>query len=466
MGTSSCEWEPVPAGSYAGLVDALMNLDDAALTDEFRSLELRRREVEARMAAIVRESERRSLPAEDGHRSVTAWVRAHTNCARTEAARLRRLAQAADSVPGLGDALFEGHIGGGQADELARARANPRCGDQLADSAEMLLDHAEHLSFEELRTVVKRWETLADLDGAQQDDDASHEARTASVGTMPDAAGAGVDIRASGGSGLVAAEFATIFTAFVEYEFQLDVAARTAEHGPDAPASLLPRTDAQRRYDALLRIFRRAAHAGVDGPATPLATVVNVLTDQHTLERVLALHGMCPPPDDLPTPDIAGQRIETSSGSVLAPDDVVLAALRGHVRRVVIDAASVPVDAGRKRRLFTGVARDLIKMMRPRCSHAGCTVPGEVCEVDHVAEWVDDHGLTDAANGRPRCGSHNRFKHQAKLKSHIDAQGRLVDYRPDGTPIAPAGRRIARSDTSGNGDEDADSDHGSADDAA
>ncbi|MEM8620284.1 MAG: nuclease-related domain-containing protein [Actinomycetota bacterium] len=32
-------------------------------------------------------------------------------------------------------------------------------------------------------------------------------------------------------------------------------------------------------------------------------------------------------------------------------------------------------------------------------SHAGCSVDGEVCEVDHVAEWVSENGLTDAANG-------------------------------------------------------------------
>ena len=35
-----------------------------------------------------------------------------------------------------------------------------------------------------------------------------------------------------------------IFERFVEEEFRADVAARTELYGPDAPASLLPRTDA------------------------------------------------------------------------------------------------------------------------------------------------------------------------------------------------------------------------------
>ncbi|MEM9517507.1 MAG: DUF222 domain-containing protein, partial [Actinomycetota bacterium] len=196
MGQSmaSDERDVTPAGAFAGLVEELATSDDVSLTEEFRSLELERRRIGARMAAIVREAERRSLPVADGHRSTKSWIRAHTNCGGGEANRLRKLADATDTVPGVGEALLGGHIGGGQADELARARANPRCGDQLPASAEMLLEHAEHLSYEEFRTVVKRWETLADLDGAQLDDDASHERRTASVRTTPDVAGRGLDV--------------------------------------------------------------------------------------------------------------------------------------------------------------------------------------------------------------------------------------------------------------------------------
>jgi hypothetical protein len=125
----------------------------------------------------------------------------------------------------------------------------------------------------------------------------------------------------------------------------------------------------------------------------------------------------------------------------LAPDDVIAACLSGVVRRVVIDAAGVVVDAGRKRRLFTGVARELALLLWQRCGHLGCTVPGDRCQVDHIAEWDADDGPTDQSNGHPRCDCHNPFKTKHRLRSVRDPNGYIVDYRADGTAMLPAGRR-------------------------
>lgn len=177
-------------------------------------------------------------------------------------------------------------------------------------------------------------------------------------------------------AGMVTAELLRIFQQFVDAEFVEDVAARTAEFGPDAPASMLPRTDAQRRFDALTELFRAAALAPADGVApTP---VVNVLVGLRTLERILARRGMGVEPE---------------------------ACLSGVGRRVVIDSASVVIDAGRKRRLFTGVAREVALLLWHRCVHLGCAVPADQCEVDHMDEWDGDGGGTDQVNARPRCGT-------------------------------------------------------------
>jgi Domain of unknown function (DUF222) len=146
------------------VVEELIGVADGELTDRFRALELERRRIDAEMAAIVREGERRAIHTVDGHRTMKHWVRAQINCPLGDAVRLRRLAAALDTVDDLGDALLDGHIGTPQAQELARLRAHPRCGDQLASAAPVLLQHAEHLSFEEFRVVARRWESLADLD--------------------------------------------------------------------------------------------------------------------------------------------------------------------------------------------------------------------------------------------------------------------------------------------------------------
>ena len=47
-----------------------------------------------------------------------------------------------------------GHIGTAQANELARLAANPRVADQLAPVLSVLMQHAEHLRFDDFRVVV------------------------------------------------------------------------------------------------------------------------------------------------------------------------------------------------------------------------------------------------------------------------------------------------------------------------
>ncbi len=419
----------------SGRVEQLAECDDDVLTERFRELELQRRAIECEMAGIVRAGERRGLHTVDGHRSMKQWIMAQTNCPSSDAARLRKLATAVDAVPALDGALASGHIGIAQANELARAAANPRVGDQLGAVAAILLQLAEHLCFEDFRVVVRRWETLADLDGAERNDEMSHDRRTASV----TAVNGSVRVHATGGTGMVTAELMGIFERFVEAEFAKDVAARTAEFGPDAPASKLPRTDAQRRYDAMVELFRAGVSAPADGVAP--APVVNVLVGLRTLQRLLARRGLGVDPEPPGPDELMVERIESSSGVTLAPDDVIAACLSGVVRRVVIDSASVVVDAGRKRRLFTGVARELALLLWQRCGHLGCTVPADRCEVDHMDEWDADHGATDQANARPRCDTHNPYKSEHRLRSVRGPNGYIVDYRADGTPMLPVGRR-------------------------
>jgi hypothetical protein len=129
------------------------------------------------------------------HTYWTGWLKANANYSSHQCTRLRRLARAVDDLPDIGDALWNGHIGSAQADELARVRANPRCGDQLGPSIELLLEQAEQLSFDDARSCLRRWVTLADLDGAHADRAANLERRTATVVDLDGT----LHLRASGG---------------------------------------------------------------------------------------------------------------------------------------------------------------------------------------------------------------------------------------------------------------------------
>ncbi len=97
------------------------------------------------------------------------------------------------------------------------------------------------------------------------------------------------------------------------------------------------------------------------------------------------------------TPDPASvldRRCETEAGVSVHPHDVLRAALSGHVRRVVVDAAGTVIDKGRKTRLYTGSARDAAKLLISRCQHPGCRMPARFSQVDHADEWIADEGGT------------------------------------------------------------------------
>lgn len=422
-------------------VGELDGMTDTQLTERFRELELTMRRSEAEMARLVAEVDRRGSWDVDGHRSIRGWMKANANWSNHQVTHRRRLARLVATIPEAGDALADGHIGIAQAEELARARANPRCGDQLEDAADVLLEHAEHLSYEHFRTCVRRWEILADADGAHRDRDRNHENRTALVTELDGA----THISASGGTALDAAEFQAIFDRFLQSEFDEDVAARTEAYGPNAPADLLPRSNAQRSYDALRSIFRAAAAAGPDA-ARPVDVLINVVVDQFSYELALAGHQLLPEPNDLVEPPIDRRRSETDTGIALTPADVVQASLRGLVRRAVMDTAGVIVDLGRRQRLFTGGARDAAKLMASRCDHPGCDVPITGTEVDHAAEWVRDHGHTNPGNATNTCRAHNKHKHRAGVTVTRSRSGYLIFRRHDGSVMSPVGRRPPPSD--------------------
>ncbi|HWM21382.1 MAG TPA: HNH endonuclease signature motif containing protein, partial [Ilumatobacteraceae bacterium] len=127
------------------------------------------------------------------------------------------------------------------------------------------------------------------------------------------------------------------------------------------------------------------------------------------------------------------RRCETVSGIPIPPSDVVAAMIWGQVRRVVVDSAGVVINMGRRRRLFTGNARQAVLLQSSRCVVNGCAAPIRRCEADHLTEW-GRHGHTDGANGAAVCGRHNRLKNSG-YRIHRDQHGFWHTYRPDGTEI-------------------------------
>ena len=407
---------------YGSLLDEARSRTATEVADQVRALAAERCRIEAELAVMVREAERREVHRADGHLSVPGWLRATVSWSTAECLRVVRRGRLLERAPVVGDALLDGSCGVAQTDELARAAANPRVGHEIDPFLPVFLEHAPVLSFDEFKTVVRRWENLADADGAHRTREASIRRRRARL-SIDDA----VMWLSAEGATLEGVMMREILDAYLTAEVATD-RATMAETG----ATQFPRTDAQRRFDALHAIFLAAASTPADAER-PVFTA-NVVVDQVTFEAHLARLGFIPTPTDLPDLSLLQRRCESDRGDPLAPDDILAAAFHGHVRRVVFDSAGVVIDLGRRRRLFTGPAAEAVTLQRQHCDHRGCDIPSSRCESDHINEW-DDGGPSNQHNGSPRCGVHNRLKSRRGFRTRRDPDGRWHTYRPDGTEI-------------------------------
>lgn len=429
--------------------------DPGALHAEVERLELAARALDARRLAARAAAELGGTPALDGHKSTQAYLRATCNQPSSVALIEIRRARLCRDFPQIGEALMTGRIGLGQIDELVRIRRNPRAAKYLDHAAvDMLLGHAEHLPIRDFGNVVDHWLMWADPDGAWHDQSETIDQRTAHViSTNGD-----LLIGATGGDALTAEAMRNIFIHFVELEFRKDCEARRAMHGERADEFPLPRTDSQRKFDALVTIFERAYTNTGDGKMPD--PVVNILCDQRTLHDLLGRAGIALATGehvDLDTltkqqidavlaefvndpASILSRRCETSSGQQVAPQLLLRALLTAHVRRVVLDANSTVIDFGERKRLFTGNARIAATLLERFCQHPGCEVPADRGEIDHNESFVDG-GRTDQSNAGPTCGPHNRHKYEHGWRRRRADNGRIYNVRSDGTLVLFVGER-------------------------
>jgi hypothetical protein len=220
-----------------------------------------------------------------------------------------------------------------------------------------------------------------------------------------------------------------IFAGFCDAEFRADWDAGVARYGKAMCPALLERTDKQRRFDALVAMCTAAASSGTAGGGEPL---VNVIVDLATLEHHLTkLAGVAVEPLDPATVD--DRRCETSTGDQMDPADMLAAALCGQLRRVALDSAGVVIDLGRRKRLFTGPARDAVLLGDRWCLWPGCDLRSGRCQTDHTLPWAHD-GPTNTTNAGPLCARHNRWK-QHGSRTWRDPGGHWHTHRPDGPEI-------------------------------
>lgn len=375
--------------------------------------------------------------AVDGHRSARDAVKHLGRLPGGSALARAQTVRALRQLPAVAAAYADGRIPTAHVRAIARVAANPRVTDLLAVADPVFAEQASVEPYDAFVAWLRQWESLADADGAAQAAESRHDRRRLSLTRNAIDGGWTLEGRFGDAQG---AALAQRLEHFVDAEFQADWDAAKAIHGDDTCVAHLSRTPAQRRADAVLAMASWAASAPAD--ARRPEPLVDIIIDQATFEAELRRAGGDPGPAVDPTEAIEGHRCQTLDGTPLLPAEAVAAALVGHVRRVVVDAAGTVIDLGRRRRLFTGSSRDaaMVQAVVRRRSGLGCGWPGcsavHCLQVDHQLAAAAG-GRTDLANAEVYCGFHNRWKeHGYKPVRSPDGQWSLL--RPDGRPIVAA----------------------------
>jgi hypothetical protein len=360
----------------------------------------------------------------DDHRNVAAWGRATNNWSNAEAARMVKLARAMKALPHFAEACLAGRIGVPQMHAVAAVSANPRVREHLDGADDLFVQSAEGLPFDDLVTFLRHWEELADTEGARSRHDRAVRDRRASLSFVGERAF--LDAQGPVHDGMI---FEDVLQRFVDLEWQLEWDMLAAVHGEAMHAGLMERTNQQRWFDALHRVFSAADGSKEAGARATINIVIDQATFEHELARIA---GEQPAPLD-PNVHAATRRCETADGRVLDPHAVTATALVAHVRRVVIGADGVVLNMGRRQRLFTGPAREAVLMAHRRCTRVGCNIPGSRCEGDHLVPYAQG-GATDVVNGGPGCDPHNRGGNKG-FRVVRDARGLYHTIRPDGSEV-------------------------------
>src|ERR687897_2210013 len=378
-------------------------VSDDELASYFDDLEHTDRFVDAERARALAELGRREVVARDGHLSLASWMVARHGVAPSAAAGHVRMARALEQMPVTAEALAGGEVSSAAVSLLVQAQeGSPK---QFAHSEEALVDAARALPVTQLRSTVAQWRETADAERAMQDEERRFERRRLHVSATLDGM-----VRLDGE--LDPSTGQTVITALRAVE-DADVRSREGSGTDDS------RAPAQRRADALGEVCRQwldlADRPLVSGERPHVVVTMNIASLERRAGRRLDLE------------DVG--RIDGETARQLACD--------ANVSRVITDAASQPLDVGRKTKVVPPALRRAVAVRDVGCAFPGCDRPSSWCDAHHVDHWADG-GTTSLANLVLLCRRHHRLMHHRRFTVEMTSD-RPRFFRADGTVLDRGG---------------------------
>lgn len=407
---------------------------DSDLMALCRSDELHRRHTEGRLIVGLIELERRKAYLEDGFRCLAGWGRGIQRWSDHEARSRRDLTKLAMTEPVIVERLLTGRIGVAQAHLIGRLSRAPRVGQFVPLFLAEFLEQAAVMSYADFEQHIRNWRLLVDQDGA--DPSRAHRDRSATLSHSDHEFRLVVT-----GPAIDGAQWGALLHQVEQIEWERDWRTTEQVHGDMACPALMPRSSAQRRYDAfcsLLTHIGNRAPGDIDGSEDgAIGVVVNIVVDARTFARGVDELFAAGPRPRIPTPFGPDAALsQTFDGTFVAPRDAVLAALAGRARMLLTGDNGHVVAMTKSGRLFTGAMRDAVLATASRCTHPGCLVASIDCEIDHLMPHSRG-GPTSVANAGPACRHHNNWRYASGALIERQVDGTWATYRRDGTRVAP-----------------------------
>jgi hypothetical protein len=361
--------------------------DPTVLADVLVDLMKAESQLQATCARVAARVDASRVWSNDGSRSCAAWLGRAANRDRAEVAGIVGRGRDLRDMPEADVAHGEGRLSARHVRLLARARR--LAPEAFATDEAWLVTQAQALCFADFAKVVAYWAQCAAPDEVEERARRRWESRSVRLG-------AGID-----GAGFLDVEFEPVgFAEFsealrrIEHElWETDWTDARDRVGADAKKRDLARSDAQRRYDALIEMARRSA--AMPAGATKPVPLISVHIDH---------------------PTTTGRLCELSTGTVLTPGEVLPLLTCADIERVVFSGPDRIINLGRSQRFFVGGTRRAVEILHPTCTHPTCDVPSRLCHIDHVPDW-DAGGRTDHDTGVPRCPAHHpKARQKNKVK--------------------------------------------------
>ena len=377
---------------------ALDDVADQAVSsmcrDELRhrvvTLQQFRQGLDALIAISIAEADAAGVPLDSRQRTMAQVVGAHTH-AKPETVRADlRAGRFLRELPTLEHAVLNGHVSRDHVLHL-QAKDNIRVHHAMVRDQHLFIDWARDFEWTDFKVLFAEWLQVNDQDGPEPED---HDAEnTFTLHTAPDGRVKGrFDLDPVTGETLkqqIGNEESALFNEDNECGF--------------------PRTVSQRRAQALANLVQRGAGRSTTSAKPLVHVVMSLKVLMHAIEQL----GKDPAEQDFLSvldADSVDGRCELIDGTPIHPKYALVLAMQAQIRRQVLSAKSVTLEASYETRAFPDWMR-YIKLVeaRGKCSTAGCDAHHTWLHADH-REPYSEHRETSLELLDMLCAPDNKAK--------------------------------------------------------